>query len=233
MATKGKKLGGKRYKAIQSNVERGKLYPFKEAVILAKENAKAKFDETVEVTIDLDILPKHTIRDTLSFPNTFGKERVVAVFAQGEKATEAKEAGAAFVGGADLIERIKGGFTDFDVAIATPDLMKEVSKLGQILGRKGLMPNPKTGTVTTEIAAAVKSFKGGRVEFRADKRGIVRIGIGKASMDAEKLSQNFVVFYNEIIRKKPSDLKGEYIKSIGVTSTMGVGIKVDHKKVKG
>lgn len=233
MATKGKKLGGKRYRAIQSTVEKSKLYLVPEAVALVKENAKAKFDETIEVTINLNILPKHTIRDTLSFPNAFGKERVVAVFADGEKASEATAAGAAFVGGMDLIEKVKGGFTDFDVAIATPDMMKEVGKLGQILGRKGLMPNPKTGTVTTDIAAAVKSFKGGRTEFRADKNGIVRIGIGKASMAADKIAENFMAFYNEIMRKKPTDLKGEYVKAIGVTSTMGVGVRIDHKKVKG
>lgn len=232
MATKGKKLGGKRYEAISKNVDRRKLYPVAEACALAKENAKAKFDETIEATIDLNLLPKHTIRDTFSFPNTFGKERIVAVFAQGEKAAEAKNAGAAFVGYADLIEKVKGGFTEFDVAIATPDMMKEVGKLGQVLGRKGLMPNPKTGTVTNDIAAAVKSFKGGRTEFRADKNGIVRMGVGKASMDVDKLTENFIAFYSEVMKKKPSDIKGEYLKSISVTSTMGVGIKIDHKKVK-
>lgn len=232
MATKIKKIGGKRYDAIRKTVEKSKLYAVEEAIELARKNATCKFDETIEVTIDLNILQKHSIRDTISFPNIFGKERVVAVFAQGDKADEAKSAGAVYVGYQDLIDKVKGGFTDFDVAIATPDLMKEVGKLGQVLGRKGLMPNPKTGTVTLNIAQAVKSFKGGRLEYRADKNGIVRMGIGKASMDAQKLSENFKAFYDEILRKKPTDLKGDYVKSVNVTSTMGVGIKIDYKKIK-
>ena len=232
MATKVKKSGGKRYDAIKKSVDKLKYYAFEEAIDLARNNATAKFDETIEITVNLNILQKHSIRDTVSFPNAFGKERIVAVFAQGEKAEEAKTAGASFVGFEDLIEKIKGGFTEFDVAISTPDLMKEVGKLGQILGRKGLMPNPKTGTVTLDIAAAVKSFKSGRFEYRADKNGIVRIGIGKASMPTNELVQNFKTFYDEIIKKKPTDLKGEYVKSIGVTSTMGVGVRIEHKKIK-
>lgn len=232
MATKEKKIGGKRYDAIRKIVEKLSLYSVEEAIDLAKKNATCKFDETIEVTINLNILPKHTIRDTLSFPNAFGKEKRVVVFAQGEKADEAKNAGAIEVGFEDLISKIKGGYTDFDVAISTPDLMKEVGKLGQILGRKGLMPNPKTGTVTLDIAQAVKSFKAGRMEYRADKFGVVRMAIGKASMDVNKLNENFRAFYDEILRKKPSDLKGDYIKSVGVTSTMGVGIKIDYKKIK-
>ena len=232
MATKEKKIGGKRYDAIRKTVEKLSLYSVEEAIDLAKKNATCKFDETIEVTINLNILPKHTIRDTLSFPNAFGKEKRVVVFAQGEKADEAKNAGAIEVGFEDLISKIKGGYTDFDVAISTRDLMKEVGKLGQILGRKGLMPNPKTGTVTLDIAQAVKSFKAGRMEYRADKFGVVRIAIGKASMDVNKLNENFRAFYDEILRKKPSDLKGDYIKSVGVTSTMGVGIKIDYKKIK-
>ena len=232
MAAKEKKIGGKRYDAIRKTVEKLSLYSVEEAIDLAKKNATCKFDETIEVTINLNILPKHTIRDTLSFPNAFGKEKRVVVFAQGEKADEAKNAGAIEVGFEDLISKIKGGYTDFDVAISTPDLMKEVGKLGQILGRKGLMPNPKTGTVTLDIAQAVKSFKAGRMEYRADKFGVVRMAIGKASMDVNKLNENFRAFYDEILRKKPSDLKGDYIKSFCVTSTMGVGIKIDHKKIK-
>lgn len=232
MAKKVKKIGGKRYDAILKTVEKLKLYTVEEAIELAKKNATCKFDETIEVTMNLNILQKHSIRDTLSFPNAFGKEKRVVVFAQGEKAEEAKSAGAMEVGFEDLMEKIKGGYTDFDVAISTPDLMKEVGKLGQILGRKGLMPNPKTGTVTLDIAQAVKSFKAGRMEYRADKHGIVRMGIGKASMDINKLLENFKVFYEEIMRKKPSDIKGEYIKGINVTSTMGVGIKIDYKKIK-
>lgn len=232
MATKGKKLGGKRYDAIKKSVERLKYYSIEDAIDLARKNATAKFDETIEVTINLNILQKHSIRDTVSMPNSFGKEKVIAVFAQGEKAEEAKNAGATYVGYDDLIEKIKGGFTDFDVSISTPDLMKEVGKLGQILGRKGLMPNPKTGTVTLDIAQAVKSFKSGRLEYRADKNGIVRLGIGKTSMTTDNLLENFKVFYDEIMRKKPSDIKGDYVKSVGLSSTMGVGIKVDHKKIK-
>ena len=232
MATKEKKIGGKRYDAIRKTVEKLRLYTVDEAIDLAKKNATCKFDETIEVTINLNILQKHSIRDTLSFPNAFGKEKRVVVFATGEKAEEAKKAGAVEVGFEDLMDKIKGGWTDFDVAISTPDLMKEVGKLGQQLVRKGLMPNPKTGTVTLEVANAVKSFKAGRMEYRADKHGIVRIGIGKASMGADKLLENFKVFYDEILKKKPSDIKGEYIKGINVTSTMGVGIKIDHKKFK-
>lgn len=232
MATNVKKIGGKRYDAIKKTVDRSKLYMVEEAIEIVRKNATCKFDETIEVTMNLNILPKHSIRDTISFPNAFGKERVVAVFAQGDKAEEAKSAGAAFVGYQDLIEKIKGGFTDFDVAISTPDLMKDVGKLGQVLGKKGLMPNPKTGTVTLDIASAVKSFKGGRLEYRADKSGIVRMSIGKASMDGGKLSENFNSFYDEILRKKPSDLKGDYIKSVNITSTMGVGVKIDYKKIK-
>lgn len=232
MATKVKKVGSKRYDAIFNSFDKAKQYSAEEAIDLARKNATCKFDETIEITIDLNILQKHSIRDTLSYPNPFGKEKVVAVFAQGEKAEEAKAAGAAYVGFTDLIEKVKGGFTDFDVAIATPDLMKEVGKLGQALGRKGLMPNPKTGTVTLDIASAVKSFRQGRMEYRADKNGILRMSIGKASMPTEKLIENFKALYDEIMRKKPSDIKGDYIKGLNVTSTMGVGVKIDFKKIK-
>lgn len=232
MTTKIKKVGSKRYDAILNTVENFKLYSVDEAIDLVKQNATCKFDETIEVAMNLNILQKHSIRDTLSFPNAFGKEKRVVVFATGEKAEEAKNAGAIDVGFEDLIDKIKGGWTDFDVAISLPDLMKEVGKLGQQLGRKGLMPNPKTGTVTLEIANAVKSFKAGRVEYRTDKHGIARIGIGKASMNHDKLLENFRAFYDEILKKKPSDIKGEYIKSINLTSTMGVGVSIDHKKIK-
>lgn len=232
MSAKKNKISGKRYINIRKTVDKLRFYTVDDAIELAKKNSICKFDETIEATINLNILQKHSIRDTLSFPNFFGKEKRVIVFATGEKAEEAKKAGAIKVGFEDLIDKVKSDWTDFDVAISTPDLMKEVGKLGQQLGRKGLMPNPKIGTVTLEIANAVKSFKSGVVEYRSDKHGIIRIGIGKASMDINKLLENFKAFYDEILKKRPSDIKGEYVKGINVTSTMGVGIRIDHKKIK-
>ena len=226
---------GKKYVEAAKAVDRATLYDPEEAIALVKKTAVAKFDETIEAHIRTGCDGRHAdqqIRGAVVLPHGTGKTVRVAVLAQGEKADEAKNAGAIEVGFEDLISKIKGGYTDFDVAISTPDLMKEVGKLGQILGRKGLMPNPKTGTVTLDIAQTVKSFKGGRMEYRADKFGVVRMGIGKASMDANKLNENFRAFYDEILRKKPSDLKGEYIKGISVTSTMGVGISIDYKKIK-
>jgi len=231
MATKVEKIGSKRYDALRKKAEQGKFYTPEEAVALAKENATAKFDETIEVAVRLNLEAKHTIRDTISYPNSFGKEKRVLVFAKGAKAEEAKTAKADFVGSDDLVEKIKEGFLDFDVAIATPDIMKDLVKLGPILGRRGLMPNPKTGTVTLDIAQAVKSFKAGRLEYRANKEGIVHVAIGKASMTKEQLAENFYMLYDEILRKKPSDLKGDYIKSVAVTSTMGLGLKLDYRKI--
>lgn len=225
--------GSKRFQAAAGNVDMSKVYEVEEAMTLAKANATAKFDETIGVSYNLNLLPKHTIRDTISLPNSFGKAKVVLVFAEGERADQAKAAGADYVGSGDLVEKIQGGWVDFDVAIATPDMMKNVGKLGKVLGRRGLMPNPKTGTVTNDLEPAITSFKKGRMEFRADKNGIVHLPVGKASMDVSQLVENFTAFHHEMMRKKPSDLKGDYIKSIAVSSTMGPGIALDQKKIRG
>jgi len=199
------------------------------AVDLVKDLAYAKFDETVEVSMKLNIKSKHTIRDVMALPHLFGKDKVILVFAKGDKAEEAKKAGAAYVGDADLIEKIKGGWLDFDIAVATPDMMKDVGKLGQILGRRGLMPNPKTQTVTFNIKEALDELKKGRVEYRADKGGVVHLAVGKLSMDKEKIRENVVAFISEVIKKRPSDLKGDYVRSIVLSSTMGPGIKLSAK----
>jgi large subunit ribosomal protein L1 len=199
------------------------------AVDLVKSLAYAKFDETVEVSMKLNIKSKHTIRDVLALPYRFGKEKRILVFAKGDKAEEARAAGAAFVGDADLIEKIRGGWLDFDIAVATPDMMKDVGKLGQILGRRGLMPNPKTQTVTFNLKEALAELRQGRVEYRADKGGVVHLAVGKLSMTPEQLRDNAVTFIAEVIRKRPPDLKGDYIHSIVLSSTMGPGIRLSPK----
>jgi large subunit ribosomal protein L1 len=198
-------------------------------VDLVKELAYAKFDETVEVSMKLNIKSKHTIRDVMALPHRFGREKKILVFAKGDKAEEARKAGAAFVGEADLIEKIKGGWLDFDVAVATPDMMKDVGKLGQILGRRGLMPNPKTQTVTFNIKEALDELRKGRVEYRADKGGVVHLAVGKVSMEKDQIRENAVAFISEVIRRRPSDLKGDYIHSIVLSSTMGPGIRLSPK----
>ena len=196
---------------------------------LVKELAYAKFDETVEVSMKLNIKSKHTIRDVMAFPHLFGKDKQILVFAKGDKAEEARKAGAAFVGDADLIEKIKGGWLDFDIAVATPDMMKDVGKLGQILGRRGLMPNPKTQTVTFNIKEALDELKKGRVEYRADKGGVVHLAVAKVSMGKEQIAANAAAFIQEVVRKRPSDLKGDYVHSIVLSSTMGPGIRLSPK----
>lgn len=221
----------KRFKVIQENVVRGQLYGAEEAVAIVKANATAKFDESFDVSINLNILPKHTVRDTFVLPHQSGKDKVVLVFAKGDPAAAARAAGADFVGDEDLVEKIKGGWFDFDVVIATPDMMREIGKLGPYLGKRGLMPNPKTGTVTTDVAKAVGEFKKGRTEFRADKKGILNISVGHASMDVSKLFDNFKALWQEVIRKKPSDLKGDYIKTVTFSSTMGPGVRIDYKSL--
>jgi large subunit ribosomal protein L1 len=209
----------------------GKLYSLDEAVKLLKEISYAKFDESVEMVINLNILQKHTVRDTVSLPHGTGKPRRVLVFAKADKAKEAQQAKADFVGDSDVIEKIKGGWFDFDVAVATPDMMKEVGKIGQLLGKRGLMPNPKTQTVTNDIKAAVEELKKGRVEFRADKTNVVHLGIGKLSMDEKALIENGKALYEGVLQKRPTDLKGEYIRSVYLTTTMGPGVKIDHKLI--
>lgn len=223
---------GKKYLEAQKKVEKNKLYPYSDAVGLAKEVAPAKFDESVDFSIRLNIQQKHSIRGSLSLPHSMdAKEKKVLVFAEGEKATEAQKAGADYVGSADLIDKIKGGWIDFEVVIATPDMMKEVGKLGPILGKKGLMPNPKVGTVTTDLKTAVSEFKKGKAEYRADKAGIIAFKIGKKSMTKEKIEENGKTLFNEIMKKKPNDIKGEYIKSVFISTTMGPSVKIDPQSI--
>ncbi|MBN1525318.1 MAG: 50S ribosomal protein L1 [Spirochaetales bacterium] len=217
---------GKKYTEKTATINRQEQYQLDKAVELVKSCAFAKFDETVELAMKLNLKSSHTVRDTLVFPNQFGREKRILVFAKGEKAEEARQNGATFVGDNDLIEKIKGGWLDFDVAVATPDLMKDVGKLGQILGRRGLMPNPKTQTVTFEIKGAIAELKKGRVEYRADKTGVVHMAVGKVSMDIDKISENVKTVIKTVNSKKPGDIKGEFIKSITLSSTMGPGIKL-------
>jgi large subunit ribosomal protein L1 len=222
---------GKRLREVYSKVDRNKLYSLEEAVEVLKESSYTKFDESVEISINLNIMQKHTIRDTTVLPHGTGKKVRILVFAKADKAKEAEEAGADFVGDTDLIEKIKGGWFEFDVALATTDLMKEVGKIGQLLGKRGLMPNPKTQTVTNDIKTAVEQLRKGRVEFRADKTRIIHLGVGKLSMAQEHIVENCRTLYESVLHKRPADLKGEYIKSVYLSSTMGPGIKIDHKAI--
>lgn len=224
---------GKRYSAAAEKIEEGKLYSPLEAVRILKDAASTNFDETVEVHFRLGIDPRHAdqqIRGSISLPNGTGQSVRVAVFAEGDKAREAEEAGAEIVGSDDLVEKIKGGFTDFDATVATPDQMGKVGKLGKVLGPRGLMPNPKLGTVTMDVAKAVQDLQGGKVEYRADKYGIAHVIIGKASFAEDAIVENYSALLDEILRVKPSSSKGRYIKSITITTTMGPGIKLDSSK---
>ena len=222
---------GKKYQEVLKKVDRSKSYTLKEAAALTKECSYAKFDETVELSVKLTLKKSQSVRDTVVLPNQFSAQKKVLVFAKGDKAEEARAAGAAYVGDSDLIDQIKGGWMDFDVAVATPDMMKEVGKLGPILGRRGLMPNPKTQTVTNDIKGALAELSKGRVEFRSDKTGVVHLAVGKVSMDADKITENAVAIMSEILRKKPADAKGDYVVSIALSSTMGPGVRVDVKAV--
>lgn len=223
---------GKKYNAAVEKIDAEKLYSYDEALGLVKSVAFAKFDETVEISVKLNLKKSHTVRDTVVFPNSFQGEKSILVFAKGDKADEARALGATHVGDAELIEKIKGGWMEFDVCVATPDMMKDVGKLGPILGRRGLMPNPKTGTVTNDLAAAIKELKAGRIEFRADKTGVVHLPVGKVSMDAAKVNENVQTFMGELERRRPADLKGDFIKSVAVSSTMGPGVKIQFKVAK-
>lgn len=220
---------GKKYQEVLKKVDRSKSYTLKEAAALTKECSYAKFDETVELAVKLTLKKSQSVRDTVVLPNQFSAQKKVLVFAKGDKAEEARAAGAAYVGDSDLIDQIKGGWMDFDVAVATPDMMKEVGKLGPILGRRGLMPNPKTQTVTNDIKGALAELSKGRVEFRSDKTGVVHLAVGKVSMDADKITENAVAIISEILRKKPADAKGDYVVSVALSSTMGPGVRVDVK----
>ncbi len=222
---------GKKYRDSAEKFDPQKMYPIEDAIKMLKDFSYAKFNESVEIAINLNILQKHTIRDTVVLPHGTGKTVRVLVFAKAEKAKEAKEAGAEYVGDTDLIEKIKGGWFDFDVAVATPDMMKEIGKIGKLLGTRGLMPNPKTGTVTNDIKKTVEELKKGRVEFRADKTKIIHLGVGKVSMKENLLFENCKTLFDRVLSKRPLDLKGEYIKSVYLSSTMSPGIKIDHKLI--
>ena len=225
---------GKRYRAAREGVDREKLYPLEEAVKMVKERAKAKFDETVEIAMNLGVDPKHAdqmVRGVVTLPNGSGRTVRVGVFARGAKAEEAKAAGADVVGAEDLVEKVNGGTIDFDRCIATPDMMPLVGRLGKVLGPRGMMPNPKVGTVTMDITNAVKGAKGGSVEFRVEKAGIVQAGIGKASFSAEQLVQNVKAFAEAVNKAKPAGAKGHFVEKISLSSTMGPGLKIQPESV--
>lgn len=224
----------KRFKEYRAKVDRTKRYGVDEAVKTLKENSYVKFDESVEVAIRLGVNPKHAdqmVRGTVALPHGTGKSVRVAVFAQGEKAEEAKAAGADFVGAEDLAEKIKGGFLDFDVTVATPDMMRVLGPLGKMLGPRGLMPNPKTGTVTMDLAKAIKELKGGRIEFRVDKQANVAVSVGKLSFEANQISENIFTFLKAVLAAKPSAAKGAYILGVAVSATMSPGFKLDHSQI--
>jgi len=220
---------GKKYQESAKKVDRSKLYTIPEAAALVKECAYAKFVETVELSVSLSLKKGQAVRDTVVLPHQFQAQKKILVFAKGEKAQEALDAGAAYVGDTDLIDKIKGGWMDFDIAVATPDMMKDVGRLGPILGRRGLMPNPKTHTVTFDIKEALSELNKGRTEFRADKGGVVHIAIGKVNMDADKIAENASTALAEIVRKKPQDTKGDFVLSVALSSTMGPGVHIDFR----
>jgi large subunit ribosomal protein L1 len=220
----------KKAQAMATAVDREKLYTVDEAIALAKTNATAKFDETIEVALNLGVDPRHAdqmVRGVVTLPKGTGKTVRVGVFAKGAKADEAREAGADVVGAEDLLEIVQGGKIEFDRCIATPDMMGLVGRLGKVLGPKGLMPNPKLGTVTMNVAEAVKAAKGGQVEYRVEKAGIIHSGIGKASFAAEDLRANFDALVDAVVKAKPSGAKGKYLRKVAVSSSMGPGVKVD------
>ena len=221
---------GKKYMEAAQKIDRSKLYPVDEAVKLAKETNTAKFDASVEVSFKLNVDPRHAdqqIRGAIVLPNGTGKTQKVCVIAQGPKEQEAKDAGADFVGGKELLDQIAKGWFDFDVIVATPNMMGELGKLGRVLGPKGLMPNPKTGTVTMDVAKAVEDIKKGKVEYRVDKEGNINVMIGKVSFEEEKLAENFRTIYNAIAKARPAAVKGTYIKNLVISTTMGPGIHVE------
>ncbi|AEW68729.1 RplA [Borreliella garinii BgVir] len=218
---------GKKYIAAFSKVDRSKFYSIEDAISLLKEIKFVKFDETIDLSINLNLKKNHTVRDTIVLPNQFMKPKRILVFAKGDRADEARAFGATYVGDDDLINKIKSGWDEFDIVVATPDMMKDVGRLGPILGKRGLMPNPKTQTVTNNLKDAINSLKKGRTEFRANKNGVISFSFGKSSMDNEKIKENYDEFIKEVVKKRPSDLKGAFIDSIYISSTMGPSIKVD------
>ncbi len=228
-------MSGKKYAELAKKVDRGRLYPPYEALGLAKETNPARFDATVEVAFKLGVDPRRAdqiVRGTVSLPHGTGKTVRVAVFAEGEAARQAEEAGADVVGGRELVEQVQKGFLDFDAAVAVPDMMGQVGRLGRILGPRGLMPNPRAGTVTPDVAKAVEDIKAGKVEYRTDRWGNVHLVLGKASFDTRALAENYQVVLDEVLRAKPAAAKGRYIKGITVSTSMGPGIKVDPSQTR-
>ncbi len=226
---------GKKYVEASKQVEKGTLYEVNDAIALVKKTAAAKFDETVEVAFRLGVDPRQSdqqIRGAVVLPHGTGKSQTVLVFAKGEKAKEAEAAGADFVGAEDMVAKIQGGWFGFDVAVATPDMMGVVGKIGRLLGPKGLMPNPKTGTVTMDVTKAVNEVKAGKIEYRVDKTGIIHAPIGKVSFEQAQLEDNFKTLVDVIIKAKPASQKGQYIKSVSVSSTMGPGVKINPLKLQ-
>ena len=221
---------GKKYTDALKKFDSTQAYDVEKACQIVKDVHFAKFDETVELHVALKLGKSQTVRDTLVFPNQFTAEKKVLVFCPEERAKEALDAGAAYAGAAEYIDKVKGGWLDFDIAVATPDMMKDVGRLGMVLGRKGLMPNPKTGTVTNDIVSAINELKKGRTEFRADKTGIIHIAVGKVSMDAAKVAENVKVLLTELDRKKPVDAKADFVRSVSVSSSMGPGVWVETKE---
>jgi large subunit ribosomal protein L1 len=227
---------GKRYKSASASVDRETLYSVEDAVKLVKNGAKAKFDETIEIAMNLGVDPRHAdqmVRGVCALPHGSGRKLRVGVFAKGAKAEEAKKAGADVVGAEDLVEQVQKGVIDFDRAIATPDMMPLVGRLGKVLGPRGLMPNPKVGTVTADVGPAVRAAKGGAVEFRVEKAGLIHAGVGKASFTEEALVENIRAFADAVMKAKPSGAKGAFLKKIAVASTMGPGVKIEPASLVG
>lgn len=224
------KQHGKKYRAALEKIEDGRKYDLESGVAKVKEIAFAKFDETVELTVWLGVDPRKAdqlVRGTLVLPHGIGKSKTVLVIAQGDKLREAEEAGADITGGEDIVNRIKGGWTDFDAVIATPDMMRLVGQLGKVLGPRGLMPNPKTGTVTFDVATAVKETKAGKVEYRVDKTGVIHVGVGKVSFEDDKLRENAKALLDAVVKAKPATAKGKYVKKVNLAATMSPGVLLD------
>lgn len=220
---------GKKYREALKKYDPEQSYDLQKAVDIVKNVKFAGFDETVEVHVSLKLSKSQSVRDTVVLPHQFRGEKRILVFCKDDRVKEALDAGAAYAGGDEYIEKVKGGWLDFDVAVATPDMMKDVGRLGMVLGRRGLMPNPKTGTVSADIRGAVNELKKGRVEFRADKTGVIHLAVGKVSMDSEKIVENISTFLGEMMRKKPQDAKADFVRSVSVNSTMGPGVWVSYR----